>query len=658
MKKWIASAMALVIAASGAAVAATAAPAADAPVLDGKTLVAFGDSLTALSSWSQLAAENLNMALVNAGIGGNTSADGLARFERDVAANDPDFVTIAFGTNDFVRLSGTQPKVSLPNFKKNIETIVDKVEALDAVPVLFTAPYVREDAYPGDYGQGGITAALDEYNAVIREVAAAKAVDLVDMRKMCADYELSEFLVADGVHLSDVGRDAYAATLTAYLEEHYRRDPSVPPVERPQRPDVEPGQWTKSIISFDPADWMEPVEGSIQAKNVDGALHVANTTGLWPDYHYSPSLDKGVNIPVEGSTLNFDFTTDGAGTNIVLFMNGSTPTLAYDQNYVSLPRVIKKFYPSLQLSGDDVVAGQTVKGSIPLSKLGIPASAIDEDGNVLFSGVKVFAVGAKGKPVIIRELSVTKTGDADPEPPAYEQIASLLPASADAVTPDLGVADVTLNEDGSLTLTRAAASDIDWPSVAYALDQEVDLSANPYLHLKMTPDGGTANGYLFYTDEEGQEHSVQISQMVYGSETDIDRAIDEYLNLSDKLGSTGKIRLTKITLSVYGDAGRALTWNDISLMKRVEKPAPTDPKPTDPTEPSVTDPSDPIATEPTGTDATDSTVSTDGTAATSATTGKGDNPKTGENTSWLLLGALTLAASAGVLLFTRKAKAR
>ena len=90
----------------------------------------------------------------------------------------------------------------------------------------------------------------------------------------------------------------------------------------------------------------------------------------------------------------------------------------------------------------------------------------------------------------------------------------------------------------------------------------------------------------------------------------------------------------------------------------MEKPAPTDPKPTDPTEPSVTDPSDPIATEPTGTDATDSTVSTDGTAATSATTGKGDNPKTGENTSWLLLGALTLAASAGVLLFTRKAKAR
>lgn len=82
-------------------------------MLDGSTLVTFGDSLTALSSWPQASAEELNMYLVNSGIGGHTSADALNRFDRDVASKDPDFVTIAFGTNDFVRLSGTKSQVSL-----------------------------------------------------------------------------------------------------------------------------------------------------------------------------------------------------------------------------------------------------------------------------------------------------------------------------------------------------------------------------------------------------------------------------------------------------------------------------------------------------------------------------------------------------------------
>ena len=179
MKKWIAgiSAAALMLSAAGTAVAA---PAEDAPVLDCSTLVTFGDSLTALSSWPQDSAKELNMYLSNAGIGGNTSADALKRFERDVASKDPDFVTIAFGTNDFVRVNGTAPQVSLEDFRTNMETIVDKVEALDAIPILFTAPYVRDDPppYQGNY-ENGLTAALDEYNAVIREIAADKGVYLV-----------------------------------------------------------------------------------------------------------------------------------------------------------------------------------------------------------------------------------------------------------------------------------------------------------------------------------------------------------------------------------------------------------------------------------------------------------------------------------------------
>ena len=123
-----------------------AAPAADAPVLDGKTLVTFGDSITALSTWPQNAAQSLNMKLVNSGIGGNTTAHGLARFDRDVAAHDPDFVIMCFGTNDFYRADGKNPRVDLATYKTNLKTFIDKVRALGATPILMTPPFISEGA--------------------------------------------------------------------------------------------------------------------------------------------------------------------------------------------------------------------------------------------------------------------------------------------------------------------------------------------------------------------------------------------------------------------------------------------------------------------------------------------------------------------------------
>ncbi|MBQ3094139.1 MAG: hypothetical protein IJC52_03110, partial [Clostridia bacterium] len=94
--------------------AVSAAPAADAPLMDGATFVAFGDSITALSTWPRSVAKATNMHLINAGIGGNTSDQGLARFDRDVIARDPDFVIMSFATNDFYIEDGkTSARVSI-----------------------------------------------------------------------------------------------------------------------------------------------------------------------------------------------------------------------------------------------------------------------------------------------------------------------------------------------------------------------------------------------------------------------------------------------------------------------------------------------------------------------------------------------------------------
>ncbi|MGN0172738.1 MAG: hypothetical protein ACI39E_08140, partial [Acutalibacteraceae bacterium] len=83
MKKWLCALLCVALMLVCVPFGAMAAPAADARVLDCATLVTLGDSLTAMGKWPQTVATDLNMVLVNSGIGGDTSVDAKNRFERD-----------------------------------------------------------------------------------------------------------------------------------------------------------------------------------------------------------------------------------------------------------------------------------------------------------------------------------------------------------------------------------------------------------------------------------------------------------------------------------------------------------------------------------------------------------------------------------------------
>ena len=142
---------------------ASAAPAASAPVMDGKTLVTFGDSITALSTWPQSVAKALNMNLVNSGIGGNTTDHAKARFERDVLAHNPDFVIMCFGTNDFYRVTKAAPRVDVATYKQNLVYFINQIRAIGATPILMTPPFISESASggPSMYPEGTVNGALD-----------------------------------------------------------------------------------------------------------------------------------------------------------------------------------------------------------------------------------------------------------------------------------------------------------------------------------------------------------------------------------------------------------------------------------------------------------------------------------------------------------------
>ena len=548
-----------------------AAPAADAPLMDGATLITFGDSITALSTWPRSVAKATNMHLINAGIGGNTTEQGRARFERDVLNKDPDFVIMSFATNDFYLEDGVNPRVTTTRYKENLQYFITQIEAIGAVPILMTPPFLSDDSQGGSslYPENSVNLALDKYVVAMREVAAETGTHLIDMHAVCdSGYDLNTFLIADGLHLADQGNQVYTDTIVAYLQEQFRQDVSAPRVTTNDPPALQTGSWTKSLIPFDAADWLVLFPGTLYGtNNADGSLSFANTTGLWPEVHYSPGFGDMFYAPVATSTLTLDMELT-ASANISLYFDGPTPTHEYTNTSVAIASVIQRYHPNVAVSGDDIAGGQDIRVTVPLSAI-VPEQYVLADGTVLLSGVKMFVSGAADAPVTFNEFSIRANGG-DAAPARYNDKISLLPTSLDQITNAEGKVEYVLEQVGSLVLSRAADSDIAWPSVKVTCGKTVDLHETPYLHLQMSTGGGSANGFLYYTDAHGNSGSVRLSELVDGTANYFAADIDTYVDLASHIGCGGTVTIDSYTLSVYGVVGDTVKWSSLAFAEEAE----------------------------------------------------------------------------------------
>ena len=109
------------------------------------TIVCLGDSVTGvyyhtggrraypemLELAIQTAYPDAKIKVVNAGISGQTTTDGLARLDHDVLSHKPNLVTISFGLNDMTRLSQDQ-------FEQNLKTLIENCRSANAQVVLCT----------------------------------------------------------------------------------------------------------------------------------------------------------------------------------------------------------------------------------------------------------------------------------------------------------------------------------------------------------------------------------------------------------------------------------------------------------------------------------------------------------------------------------------
>lgn len=179
-------------------------------------IVCFGDSITK-RGYHELLAEALDVETVMAGVAGNSTAQALRRMQRDVLDLDPDIVVIFFGTND-LRVDAPRVYVSLENYEKNLEIMIQKCASIEAKVVICTLPPINIQKYftrheTALYDQeGGLEKMIINYRDVAIKVAKRHQVPLVDLNNELATQP--QWMSHDGVHPSKAGTRIIADLIT------------------------------------------------------------------------------------------------------------------------------------------------------------------------------------------------------------------------------------------------------------------------------------------------------------------------------------------------------------------------------------------------------------------------------------------------------------
>lgn len=175
------------------------------------TLVMLGDSLTAGYELGErealpavvermLAERGVTAKIVNAGVSGDTTADGLNRYDWSVKGTGADLLVVALGANDFMNgLDAERPK-------KNLAAILDRAKAHGIPAALIGVAIPDNDLGPRDAAYAAI------YPDLAKQYGVPYMPDL-----MAPVAARSDLLMEDGLHPTARGVEAMAAGVTEFL---------------------------------------------------------------------------------------------------------------------------------------------------------------------------------------------------------------------------------------------------------------------------------------------------------------------------------------------------------------------------------------------------------------------------------------------------------
>lgn len=212
-----------------------AAPLSTLELADGDSIVFLGDSITHQCLYTQYVEDffytrfpHLRLKLHNAGVGGARAWDALARFEDDVAAYKPKYVTILLGMND-----GTYRPYhdeTFQTYRNDMTELLERITGIGATPVVMTPTmfdaraarlYSTRERDPEATALYNSTLAY--YGQWCREVAVERGFGFVDMYSPLNNVTLQErktdpgfTLIRDAVH---PGPDGQVVMATAIISD-------------------------------------------------------------------------------------------------------------------------------------------------------------------------------------------------------------------------------------------------------------------------------------------------------------------------------------------------------------------------------------------------------------------------------------------------------
>jgi len=187
-------------------------------------IVCFGDSITKRGYPEELA-KQLGVEVLNSGVVGNTTRQGLRRMKRDVLDHNPAAVVILFGTNDS-RLGEEDVHVPLDEYSNNLREIIStcmnrRIRVfLCTVPPIDAEPYFQRHRIENFTKAGGLAKVLDDYREAALRVGERFNLPIIDLHRLLAAEP--EWLDNDGVHPSSKGNRIIAQIVAQQVQSVFK----------------------------------------------------------------------------------------------------------------------------------------------------------------------------------------------------------------------------------------------------------------------------------------------------------------------------------------------------------------------------------------------------------------------------------------------------
>jgi lysophospholipase L1-like esterase len=172
-----------------------------------------------------------DVAVENAGIGGETAVETVSRLEAALRTDPPDLVIWQVGTNDALK-GGDETR-----FRDLLSRGISAARSADIEMILLDQQFFPAVRDPARY---------ERYVQIIREVAAAKEIPIFPryaLMKEWAKLAPSDFppmLASDGFHMSDQGYACLTRNLGTKLAQRVETPPAVAGLGRSARPTPAP----------------------------------------------------------------------------------------------------------------------------------------------------------------------------------------------------------------------------------------------------------------------------------------------------------------------------------------------------------------------------------------------------------------------------------